>query len=42
VGGGFWLNAAYVAAGEAAVLLSLGTVLYYALRGRRLGRSLQF
>ena len=32
IGGGFWLNALYVAIGEAAVLLTLGTVLYYALR----------
>ncbi len=36
MGGGFWLNAAYVALGEAAVLLTLGTALYYALRPRRL------
>ena len=28
IGGGFWLNALYVAIGEAAVLLSLGTLLY--------------
>ena len=28
IGGGFWLNAAYVAIGEAAVLLILGTALY--------------
>ena len=27
IGGGFWLNALYVAIGEAAVLLTLGTVL---------------
>ena len=32
IGGGFWLNALYVAIGEAAVLLSLGSVLYYALK----------
>lgn len=31
VGGGFWLNALYVAIGEAAVLLTLGTALYYTL-----------
>ena len=31
IGGGFWLNALYVAIGEAAVLLTLGSVLYYAL-----------
>ena len=32
IGGGFWLNAVYVAIGEAAVLLILGTLLYYALQ----------
>ena len=31
IGGGFWLNALYVAIGELAVLLTLGTALYYAL-----------
>lgn len=36
VGGGFWLNAFYVAVGEAAVLLTLGTFLYYAIRLRHL------
>ena len=36
VGGAFWLNALYVAIGEAAVLLTLGTALYYAIRKRRL------
>ena len=35
IGGGFWLNALYVAIGEVAVLLSLGTVLYYALKNQR-------
>ena len=34
IGGGFWLNALYVAIGEVAVLLTLGTALYYALRSR--------
>lgn len=29
IGGGFWLNALYVAIGELMVLLTLGTVLYY-------------
>ena len=33
IGGGFWLNALYVAIGEGAVLLTLGTALYYVLRG---------
>ena len=36
IGGGFWLNAAYVAIGEAAVLLTLGSVLHYAIRVRHL------
>ena len=32
IGGGFWLNALYVAIGEVAVLLTLGTALFYALK----------
>lgn len=40
IGGGFWLNALYVAIGEAAVLLTLGTLLYYALKSRRLDRRI--
>lgn len=40
VGGGFWLNALYVAIGEAAVLLSLGSFLYYAVKSRGLDRHL--
>ena len=36
IGGGFWINTLYVAIGEAAVLLTLGTVLYYALKARNL------
>ena len=36
IGGGFLLNALYVAIGEAAVLLTLGTALYYAMKLRRL------
>ena len=36
IGGGFWLNAIYVAIGEAAVLLTLGAALYYAMRTRHL------
>ena len=36
IGGGFWLNALYVAIGEAAVLLTLGSALYYAMKKRRL------
>lgn len=40
IGGGFGLNAAYVAIGEAAVLLTLGTALYYAIVKRDLKRQL--
>lgn len=40
IGGGFWLNAAYVAIGEAAVLLTLGAALYYAFKKRRLDETL--
>lgn len=40
IGGGFGLNALYVAIGEAAVLLSLGTALYYAIRVRHLDKRL--
>lgn len=40
IGGGFWLNALYVAIGEAAVLLSLGTGLFYAIRVRHLDKRL--
>lgn len=36
IGGGFWLNAAYVAIGEAAVLLTLGSALYYTIKLRHL------
>ena len=36
IGGGFWINALYVAIGELAVLLSLGTLLYYTMKNRRL------
>jgi uncharacterized membrane protein len=32
IGGGFWINALYVAIGEAAVLLILGSLLYFALK----------
>ena len=38
IGGGFWLNAFYVAVGELAVLLTLGTAFYYALKSKRLFR----
>lgn len=40
VGGGFLVNAAYVALGELAVLLIPGSVLYYAFRSRRLDKRL--
>jgi uncharacterized membrane protein len=40
IGGGFWVNALYVAIGEAAVLLTLGTALFYALRARGLHKRL--
>ncbi len=40
VGGGFWLNALYVAIGEAAVLLSLGSTLYWLIRRRQLQKYL--
>ena len=36
IGGGFWLNALYVALGEWIVLLTLGSVLYVAIRSRNL------
>lgn len=36
IGGGFMINAVYVALGELAVLLVFGTVLYYAIRKRNL------
>ena len=40
IGGGFWLNAVYVAIGEAAVLLTAGTVLYFAMKKRKLDTRL--
>ena len=40
IGGGFVMNAVYVAIGEAVVLLVLGTALYYALKSRGLDRTL--
>ena len=40
IGGGFWINAVYVAIGEAAVLLTLGSVLYFAIKKRELDRIL--
>lgn len=40
IGGGFWLNAIYVTIGEAAVLLTLGTLLYYTMKVRHLDTRL--
>jgi len=40
IGGGFGLNALYVAIGEAAVLLVPGTIFYYALKKRGLDAKL--
>ena len=40
IGGGFWLNALFVTIGEAAVLLTLGTALFYAMKLRRLDSRL--
>ena len=40
IGGGFWLNGLYVAIGEEAVLLTLGVVLYTAMKKRGLDKRL--
>ena len=40
IGGGFWINALYVAIGEAAVLLTLGSLLLATLKKRRLDTRL--
>ena len=40
IGGGFWMNALYVAIGEAAVLLTVGTGLYFAMKKRNLDSRL--
>ena len=40
IGGGFWINALYVAIGEAAVLLSLGSALYYTIKLRHLDKRI--
>ena len=40
IGGGFWLNALYVAIGEAAVLLTLGSLLYYTLQTSKIRKYL--
>jgi uncharacterized membrane protein len=36
IGGGFWLNALYVALGELGVLLLPGSILYFALKKRKI------
>lgn len=40
IGGGFWLNALYVAIGELIVMLIFGTVLYFVLKRRHLDKLL--
>lgn len=40
IGGGFWMNAIYVAIGEMAVLLTVGTLLYFAMKKRNLDTRL--
>ena len=40
IGGGFLLNAVYVAIGEAVVLLVLGSALYFALKKRGMDKKL--
>jgi uncharacterized membrane protein len=40
IGGGFWINAAYVAIGELIVMLTLGLLLYTVMKRRNLGKIL--
>ena len=40
IGGGFWINALYVALGELIVLLTLGTVVFRVFEKRGLARIL--
>lgn len=40
IGGGFWINAMYVALGELIVLLTGGSLLYYAMKRRNLDSTL--
>ena len=40
IGGGFWINALYLALGELAVMLTLGTALYLDMKNRRLDTRL--
>ena len=40
IGGGFWINAIYVALGKIAELLTLGSILYFAMKRRNLDTRL--
>ena len=40
IGGGFWINAVYVAIGELIVMFIFGTALYYVMKRRRLDKIL--
>lgn len=40
IGGGFWINALYVAIGELIVMLIFGSVLYWTIKRRRLDKLL--
>jgi uncharacterized membrane protein len=40
IGGGFWFNAVCVAIGEAGVLLTLGSALYWGMKARHLDTRL--
>ena len=40
IGSTFWINALYVAIGEAAVLLTLGSALFYSIKNRKLDKQL--
>ena len=40
IGGNFFINALYVALGELIVLFTLGSILYFAIRRRKLDRTL--
>ena len=41
IGGAFWINSLYVAAGEAIVLYTLGTALYYVVQKPQIRRNFQ-
>ncbi len=40
IGGGFWMNALYVAIGEAGVLLTLGSLLYFVMERKGIANRL--